>query len=204
MSFGGTRANQAWPGDVPPKVRASVERADAIGFELCVRPEIGRLLAVLAGGLPDGAIIGESGTGTGTGLAWMASAAPLTTRIVSYEIDEALARAAADLFADDLRVTVVHGDARELFGHGPFDLLVHDGGSTGGKNPGGMVVDPTEVLKPFGTMTVDDFSPIDSWPPMFQGELDAGRHRWLTHPDLHSTEIPVAADLSVVVARRLQ
>ena len=85
MSSGGTdRYTAESSGDLPALVTAAVERARALGFELCVRPEIGRLLAVLAGGLPPGSLVGETGTGTGAGLAWMATAAHPGVRFISY------------------------------------------------------------------------------------------------------------------------
>lgn len=205
MSRGGTgRYSNEAEGGVPHLVRAAVAAACELDFDLCVRPEIGRLLAVLAGGLPAGSLVGETGTGTGAGLAWMVAAAGPDVRFVSYELDEARADAARALFADHPNVDVVCGDAAELFGRGPFDLLVHDGGPGSGKGSDGSTpVDPNDVLRPGGTMTVDDFTPTDTWPPVFGGEIDAGRVHWLDHPELRSTELRVAPDLAVIVCRRL-
>ena len=45
-----------------------------MGFESSCLPSHGRLLQVLAGGVGEG-VIGETGTGAGVGLAWMASGA---------------------------------------------------------------------------------------------------------------------------------
>lgn len=188
---------------MPPLVLEAVEQAEHLGFELCVRPEIGRLLAVLAGGLPPGSLVGETGTGTGAGLAWMVDAADPAVRFVSYELDQTRAATARTLFAAHPNVEVVHGDAAGLFERGPFDLLVHDGGPAAGKTPGTEPVDPTRVLRPGGTMTVDDYTPTDTWPPMFDGAPDVGRIHWLSHPDLRSTEVRVAPDLAVVVCRYL-
>jgi len=66
MSFGGTD-RYASEIDVPPLVAAAVEAAMRIGFELCVHPATGRLLQVLAAGVPAGGVIAETGTGTGAG-----------------------------------------------------------------------------------------------------------------------------------------
>jgi len=200
MSIGGTRAYGHAP-DVPDLVRNAVAAARALGFELCVRPEIGRLLAVLAAGLPPGALVGETGTGTGAGLAWMISAAPTDTRFVSYELDADRATAAKAVFERHPLVEIVHGDAGELFERGPFDLLVHDGGPGSGKRTGDRLVDPRRVLRPGGTMTVDDWTPTSAWPPTHDGRPDAGRIALFGHPDLRTTELRVAADLAVVVAR---
>lgn len=58
------------------------------------------------------------------------------------------------------------------------------------------------MLRPGGTLTVDDFTPMTTWPPTYNGEIDEPRHRWLTHPELQTTEVRVAEDLAVLVCRR--
>jgi len=68
---------------------------------------------------------------------------------------------------------------------------------------GSTVVDPAEVLRPGGTMTIDDYAPATSWPPMFDGQVES-RVDWLSHPALESTEVRVAPDLAVVVCRYLR
>jgi len=188
---------------IPPLVMSAVQNARAQDFPHCVRPEIGGLLAVLAGGLTPGALVGETGTGTGAGLAWMVSAAPDGVRFVSYERDEQRAASAQALFADHEHVEVVCGDSLGLFDHGPFDLLIHDGGPAAGKRPGDEPIDPTVVLRPGGTMTVDDYGPQTSWPPRFEGNIDAGRLAWFEHPAVRTTEINVAPDMAVVLSRYL-
>ncbi|HWM18386.1 MAG TPA: hypothetical protein VNO51_01770 [Ilumatobacteraceae bacterium] len=189
---------------MPELVRAAVAQATGLGFELCVRPEIGRLLGTLAAGLPAGSRVGETGTGTGAGLAWMVTAASPSVRFLSYERAPDRAKAAQSLFGHLPNVEVVLGDSSELFTRGPFDLLVHDGGPGSGKMPGSTGVDPTVVLRPGGTMTIDDDTPATSWPPMFDGQIDEGRVHWLSHPALESTEVRVAPDLAVVVSRYLR
>jgi predicted O-methyltransferase YrrM len=59
--------------DLPPLVARAVTLANDFGFIHCCFPEQGALLQVLARGRAGG-IIGETGTGCGAGLAWMASA----------------------------------------------------------------------------------------------------------------------------------
>lgn len=186
---------------LPPLVRRAVAVAEEIEFSLCVHPATGRLLQTLAGGVPQSGVIGETGTGTGVGLAWMASLADPSVSLVSVEIDAERAAAAREVFADSANVTVVHGDAGELFERGPFDLLVHDGGWGSGKT-GGEVMCVGEVLNEGGLMTIDDFTPMVEWPPMFKGEIDQARAFWLAHPDLLATEIRVAAEMAVIVGRR--
>lgn len=203
--MGGTNSYRDLPDGlaVPPLVLDAVNAAERLGFDLCVRPEIGRLLGVLAAGIPTGAVVGETGTGTGAGLAWLVTHAPPGCRFLSYELDPERAEAARDLFADHDNVIVVTGDAADLFDRGPFDLLVLDGGPGSGKTPGDTPIEPASVLRPGATMTIDDYTPATTWPPVFGDEPDHSRIHWLTHPDLHATEIRVAPDLAVIVGRHL-
>lgn len=201
MSLGGTAMYRALePATVPPLVTRAVAAAEELGFDLCVHPATGRLLQVLAAGLAPGSTVGETGTGTGAGLAWMVSMADPAVQFLSVEIDEARAEAAQSVFGDHANVTVLHGDASDVYDRGPFDLLVFDGGWGSGKT-GDRRVELADVVKHHGMLTVDDFSPMTEWPPRFNGQIDQGRHYWLTHPDVLATEIHVAPDMSVLVAR---
>jgi predicted O-methyltransferase YrrM len=67
-----------------PAVSAAVEAAARAGFAQSCLPEQGELLKVLARGVGRG-VIGETGTGCGVGLAWLASGAAADARIVSAE-----------------------------------------------------------------------------------------------------------------------
>ena len=189
MSEGGTAAYEH-EDDLPDLVVAAVREAQMLAFDISSRPEHGRLLQVLARGTEG--VIGEIGTGTGVGLAWMASSGT-TARLVSVEPDAERAEVAQAVLKD--KATIIHGDGEALLEHGPFDLLVIDGGPFGGKR-GEEPLDPTVWLKPGGTLTVDDLTPTDPWPP------DDPARRWLSHPELIATEIRLAADLSTIVARR--
>jgi predicted O-methyltransferase YrrM len=201
MSLNGTAEYRSTAVVIPELVGRAVAAAEELGFGLCVHPATGRLLAVLAGGVAPGGVIGETGTGTGAGLAWMASSAGPDVSLVSVELDAERAEAAKRVFAHTPNVTVVHGDAGELFERGPFDLLVHDGGWGSGKT-GGSKIEPGEVLKDGGVMTVDDYTPFAAWPPMFQGRDDESRVFWLDHPEMLATEIRVTPQMAVIVARR--
>jgi hypothetical protein len=66
--------------DLPPLVQRAVDLARRLGFAYSCRPEHGRLLRALAAGA---GAIGETGTGCGVGLAWLASGARPGTRLVS-------------------------------------------------------------------------------------------------------------------------
>ena len=58
--------------DLPPLVERAVDLARRAGSTFSCRPEHGRLLQALAAGAGR---IGETGTGCGVGLAWLASGA---------------------------------------------------------------------------------------------------------------------------------
>lgn len=199
--MGGTALNKACPSGLLPKlVEAAVHEALGIGFEFCVHPATGRLLSVLAGGVLSGGLIGETGTGTGAGLAWMVDANP-NARFISVEKDGARVAVARRVFAEYPNVEIIHGDAGELFERGPFDLLVHDGGWGSGKaDP--RRIDPTVVLKANGVMTIDDYEPMTEWPPAFEGKPDTARIDWLSDPRFATTEITVADHMAVLVCRR--
>ncbi|MGW2681679.1 O-methyltransferase [Streptomyces sp. NPDC001414] len=196
MTADGTEAHTGLPG-LPPLVRRALAAARGHGFAHSCRPEQGRLLQVLAGGARG--VIGETGTGLGVGLAWLASGARPGVRLVSVERDAERAGAAAGVFAAHPAVTVLHGDWPDIAAHGPFDLLVLDGGGQG-KAPGDRPAAVERLLAPGGTVVIDDFTPAATWPPRHRGGPDRSRPHRLEHPALRATEIRLAPDLSTVVA----
>jgi predicted O-methyltransferase YrrM len=161
------------------------------------RPEQGRLLFALASGAE---LIGETGTGCGVGLAWLASGARPGTRLVSVELDATRAALAAELFAGLPHVTVICSDWRAIYRAGPFDLLVLDGGANGKAD--GDPADPHALLRPGGTVVIDDLTPAREWPPRFSGQVDAARMHWLTHLGLDAAELRLAPDPAALVATR--
>lgn len=96
MTQDGTDAYTGADG-LPPLVRHALAAARAHGFPFSCRPEQGRLLRVLAGGAR--LRIGETGTGLGVGLAWLASGAAPGVGLVSVEREPERARRAAEVFA---------------------------------------------------------------------------------------------------------
>lgn len=193
MSHGGT-ASHTDIAALPPLVVRALRLARELDFPYSCRIEQGRLLHALASGATG---IGETGTGCGVGLAWMASSAPPDARLVSIEHDAERAQATADLFRDDRRVTVIHGNWSELEPHAPFDLLVLDGG---GNAKRGEAATPATWLTPRGTVVIDDFTPSAVWPPLTpEGDIDHARLHWLEHPALYATELHLAPDLATIV-----
>jgi predicted O-methyltransferase YrrM len=178
----------------PEAVGVGERNAAAAGFAFSSRPEVGRLLRTLASGHPRGRIA-ESGTGVGVGTAWLQAGLGASASLVTVERDPERAGLAGQLFAADPRVQVLTGDWRLLERHAPFDLFFCDGG--------GKRDDPEAVismLAPGGMLVLDDFTPSDRWPPMFEGAPDSLRILYLTHPGLHSVEIRVASDVAVILA----
>jgi predicted O-methyltransferase YrrM len=190
--------------NLPPLVARAVALANEHGFISCCFPEQGRLLQVLARGRAGG-MIGETGTGCGAGLAWMASAVGPETRFVSVDVDARRAAACQALFAELPNVTVLLGDWRLIERYAPFDLLVLDGGG-GAKRGDDEPADPVKLLKPGGTVVLDDFHPpLEHWPeevaaPDADGRsVTASRKHWLEHPALFAAEMRVHPQVSTIV-----
>lgn len=197
MSLRGTFSHATATGHLPARVAAAVALAQSHDFPLSCRIEQGRLVHALAQGAR--VRIGETGTGLGVGLAWLLEARHPGVPIVSVERDTERVVAVRGLFAAEPDLTVLNDDWRAIAEHGPFDLLILDGGGNGKNEP---PIDPTQVLTPGGTVVIDDFTPADAWPPLHNGQPDEARIWWLEHPALRATEVQLADDLSTIVATR--
>jgi predicted O-methyltransferase YrrM len=104
-----------------------------------------------------GGAIAEYGTGAGIGAAWIASAMPAGCALFTAELDGALAAAASRLLADDGRVRVLLGDARDVLPpHGPFDLIFADCGV----RDAAAFAAVCEMLRPGGRIVMDDLTPV--------------------------------------------
>jgi hypothetical protein len=106
--------------------------------------------------------------------------------------------AARALFHNHPGVRVEHADASDLARHGPFDLLVLDGGGQG--KSGAPPLSPADWLRPGGLVVLDDFTPSTRWPPVHDAAPDTARAYWLTHPDLFATQINVSPTATTIVA----
>lgn len=141
----------------PDLVKRAHRRAEAAGFSLSCEPEVGRMLAALAAGVPEGGRILEVGTGAGAGLAWLVSGLGARTdaRVVSCEVNAETAKVAlAERWPDF--VTVHTGSFLELAsGLEPAHLLFADSGA--GKWEG---LDVTlGLVRPGGLLVMDDMTP---------------------------------------------
>jgi predicted O-methyltransferase YrrM len=200
MAVGGNSAYSDCRG-LPPLVEAAVALANCVGFDNSCAPEQGRLLSVLARGWRGGRI-GETGTGCGVGLAWMVEATDPTTSLVSIELDHGRASAAAELFAGRPHVRVEQGDWTRLVEHGPFDLLVLDGGGKGKDPSMDSPLDPAAGwLAIGGTVVLDDFTPAGA---SGAADHDAVRRHWLDHPLLRATEVRLSSTLATIIAVRVR
>lgn len=196
MAVNGT-ASYAGETGLPPLVRRAVEVARLAGFAYSCRPEQGRLLHSLAHGAD---AIGETGTGCGVGLAWLVSGARPGTRFVSVDRDADRVVLARKLFAGIPEMDIRVGDWTTVEDTAPYDLLVLDGGGQG--KAGAPPAVPEVLLRPGGTLVVDDLTPAQHWPPCHEGVVDEARLHWLRHPGLDAAELRLAPDLAALVATR--
>ena len=185
------------PPDLPPIVSRAFDVCRKAGYVSFCRNETGRLLAALAA--TRGGTLAEFGTGCGVGTAWLRSGVrQSTTRILSAELDAKLAGSAQEIFADDDQVDVLAADWSTLHDKGPFSLLFLDSGT-----PSAVGVDSiVDLIEPGGIVVLDDFTPCESWPPIFMGRADTLRESWLTDERFTAVEVMIAPDASAIIATR--
>jgi predicted O-methyltransferase YrrM len=179
---------------VPDRVSRAAAVAAAHGFSESSRPEVGRLLQVLAAA--SASSVAEVGTGLGYGAAWLLDGLPADGRLVTVERDADRVALARDVL-DDERASVVHGDLSVLEPHGPFDLLFVDAPV---KYGGADTV--LHLVRTGGILVLDDFTPSPAWPPLHEGAVDELRLAWLTDERLVCQEVQVAVDHSVLLTVR--
>lgn len=183
------------PTDIPVLVARALDLSRKRGFITCTRNETGRLLATLAASR-DGTLA-ELGTGCGVGSAWLSSGAQEGARIVSAELDPKLAEVVQELFADTPNVEVTSGDWTALEQYAPFSLLFVDVRDV--KQSVDVVAD---LMEPGGIAVLDDFTPSQFWPPIYEGRVDTVREEWLTDERFTAVEVLIDASSSVIIATR--
>jgi demethylmenaquinone methyltransferase/2-methoxy-6-polyprenyl-1,4-benzoquinol methylase len=176
---------------LPPLVAAATARARQSGFRLSCEPAVGRLLAVLAAHLPEGARVLELGTGTGVGTAWIVSglANRADVTVTSVEKDPANAALAAGGNWPSF-VDLRHGDALDVLAEGAmFDLIFAD--APGGKHDG---LDRTlAALRPHGLLVVDDMDPQPDWDDALRAAQDKVRQRLSPAAGLTVAELAIGS-----------
>jgi predicted O-methyltransferase YrrM len=202
---------------IPDLVREAMDLARELGFPLvpegcpgdyqgpptaCI-PQVGRLLQVLAAGKPGG-LIGEQGAGAGVGTAWLAGGLCGGARLVTAELDPALAAGVARLFAGRPDVDVRSGDWREaLRGEGPFDLLFMDAMPAADLEPESWDR-ITELVKVGGHIVMDDLTPVELWPPHWHDFVDRKRDFAFLNPRVAGAEIRTTPVTSALLVARLR
>ena len=183
------------PAEVPELVSATLDLSRQRGFITSIRNETGRLLASLAASRSG--TLAELGTGCGVGSAWLSSGAPKGARVVSAELDPALAGDVQKIFAGTYNVEVIAGDWSSLEQYAPFSLLFVDVRD---------VMESIDVLadlmEPGGMVVLDDFVPSAFWPPIVEGRVDTVRERWLTDIRFAAVEMLIDIDASLIIATR--
>ena len=185
------------PPDLPDVVNRAFDVSRQAGYVSFCRNETGRLLATLAATRQG--TMAEFGTGCGVGTAWLRSGVRGDqARILTAELDEKLAGAAQQIFADDPQVEVLAADWSTLLDRGPYSLLFLDSG-----DPQGVGVDAVaDLVESGGIVVLDDFTPCEMWPPIAEGRVDTLREQWLTDERFTTVEILVAPDASAVIATK--
>lgn len=185
----------AAPAEVPELVSSTLDLSRQRGFITSIRSETGRLLAALAASRTG--TLAELGTGCGVGSAWLHSGAPKEARIVSAELDPALAEDVQRIFRDVDNVEVTAGDWSTLEQHAPFSLLFVDI-----REIMESIDHLADLLEPGGIAVLDDFTPSPFWPPIVDGQVDSVRERWLTDERFASVEMLIDPHASLVIATR--
>ncbi|MFT4188425.1 MAG: class I SAM-dependent methyltransferase [Aeromicrobium sp.] len=183
------------PIDVPELVARALDLSRQRGFITSTRHETGRLLAALAASRTGR--LAELGTGTGVGSAWLASGAPEDARIVSAELDPALAEEVQRIFADVESIEIVSGDWTAIETHAPFSLVFVDV-----REVMAEIDHLADLLEPGGIAVLDDFTPSPHWPPIVDGQVDSIREQWLTDERFVAVEMLIDEGASLVIATR--
>jgi predicted O-methyltransferase YrrM len=177
----------------PPPVAAATARARQAGFPMSCDPAVGRLLAVLAAHLPEGARVLELGTGAGVGTAWIVSGLLPRTDVTLTSVEKDPGTAAVAAGGDwPSFVELRRGDALEVLAEGgAFDLIFAD--APGGKWEG--LDRSIAALRPHGLLIVDDMTPEPHWTDTHRASQDKVRQALVSDPGLISTELAVGSGM---------
>ena len=185
------------PPDLPAVVSRAFDVSRRHGYVSFCRNETGRLLATLAATRQG--TLAEFGTGTGVGTAWLRSGIRNGAKILTAELDSKLAGAAAEIFSDDEQVEV---RGRRLVDSARPRARSHCSSSTRVSPRTAAPTPSSTSIEPGGVVVLDDFTPCESWPPVYGGRVDVLREQWLTDDRFTTVEVMVAPDTSVLIATK--
>lgn len=183
------------PPIVPELVTATLNLSRERGFITSTRHETGRLLAALAASRTG--TLGELGTGCGVGSAWLSAGARSDSRIVTAELDPAMAEDVQKIFADVDGIEVIAGDWTSLEQFAPFALLFIDV-----REVMADIDRLAGLMEPGGIAVLDDFTPSQAWPPITEGRVDTVREQWLTDPRFTAVQMLIDANAALLIATR--
>jgi len=203
--------------EIPEIVQKAIALANQVGFPLmpegrplgyqgrpsaCI-PQVGRLLRALAAGKPGGRV-GELGTGAGVGTAWLASGLTAGARLISVELNPALAGAVGELFAGYPNIEIRAGDWHQVVPRGePFDLLFMDATPRADLEPANWDT-ATELLAIGGQIVMDDLTPVALWPAEWENITDYKREFAFSNPRVVGTEVLTTATTSALIVTRIR
>lgn len=201
----------------PPLVIEAEKLAEELGFPLlpegrpvghegpasaCV-PPMGRLLMTLVASKPGGRI-GEFGTGSGVGSAWMVSGLQGGAVLVTCDIDADLIRQVKELFKGRAEIDIRHtGWETMMANEPPFDLLFMDSGVAEALVPDRWD-EITELVCLGGQIVFDDLVPIELWPDDWSERVDMKREFALRNPRVVSTEVGLTSLASALIVTRIK
>jgi demethylmenaquinone methyltransferase/2-methoxy-6-polyprenyl-1,4-benzoquinol methylase len=184
---------------LPAIVVDARQRAEAAGFTLSSKPEVGALLSCLAATVPAEGRILELGTGVGSGLSWLVHGLGARTdvEIVTVEIDDALqTHTRSAPWPPYVRFEL--GDEATLIpALGAFDLIFAD--APGGKTVG--LESTIAALRAGGTLIVDDMDVTRHEDPELQQGLTRVRQELITDERLVCSVLAFSSGVIVAVRR---
>jgi predicted O-methyltransferase YrrM len=167
----------------------------------CV-PAMGALLMTLAAAKPGGRI-GEFGTGSGVGSAWIASGLQAGAVLVTCDIDGDLIHHVKALFKGRDAVDIRQTDWEEIMvDETPFDLLFMDSGVAEVLVPDRWD-EITELVRVGGQIIFDDIVPTELWPDEWSERVDMKREFAFRNPRLVSSEVGLTSLASALIVTRI-
>ena len=168
----------------------------------CV-PQMGGLLLTLTASKPGGRI-GEFGTGSGVGSAWIVSGLQERAVLVTCDINGELITHVKDLFKGKANIDIRHGNWEMIMAdEAPFDLLFLDSGVADALVPDRWD-EITELVCVGGQIVFDDIVPIELWSDDWSERLDMKREFALRNPRVVFSEVGLTSLASALIITRIE